>query len=289
MIDSATESSSEPPLLVAEDLELTQSERSLSWPGVVSVRAQRLLCVGAAQALLAAAIDTAMVRRGSLKLRGRNPQELLLAGQAGYCPRALPVPPDFRVFDALLGSARLIGLGGADVHHALARVEAEGLARRVLKDLGPLEQRLVGLAHGLTGNPELVLLEDPFDGLEDDAAELVLSVLERELEGRSWIVGTQLASPWSRRLAQTADFALSADGGTLVGPIAPRELVSPGSWVRFEEITNHLVSLLTERGAEVVRTPSQHVLLVRRLSGLAIADVATQAGAALLELSPLAP
>jgi hypothetical protein len=285
----AFESSSEPPLLEAEDLELTHAERSLSWPGVVSVRAQRLLCVGAAQALLAAAIDRSMVRRGSLKLQGRNPQELLLSGQAGYCPRALPVPPDFRVFDALLGSARLIGLGAADVHHALARAEAEGLARRVVKDLGPLEKRLVGLAHGFTGHPGLVLLEDPFEDLEDDAAELVLSVLSRELEGRSWIVGTRLASPWSRRLAQTAELALSADGGTLLGPISPRELVTKGSWVRFDAVTNSLISLLTERGAEVVRTPSQQVVLVRRLSGLSIADVATQAGAALLELSPLAP
>jgi hypothetical protein len=287
--ESAFESTSEPPLLVAEDLELTLSGRSISWPGAVSVRARRLLCVGAAQALLAAAVDRSMVRRGSLKLQGRNPRELLLSGEAGYCPRALPVPPDFRVFDALLGSARLIGLGGADVHHALARAEAEGLARRVVKDLGPLERRLVGLAHGFTGHPELILLEDPFEGLEDDAAELVLSVLSRELEGRSWIVGTRLASPWSRRLAQTAELALSADGGTLLGPISPRELVTKGSWVRFDQITSSLVSLLTERGAEVVRTPSQHVVLVRHLSGLSIADVATQAGAALLELSPLAP
>lgn len=289
MSESVADSSDEPPLLVAEDLELTHAERSLSWPGAVSVRAQRLLCVGAAQALLAAAIDVAMIRRGSLKLKGRNPQELLLSGRAGYCPRALPVPGDFRVFDALLGSARLIGLGGADVHHALARTEAEGLARRLVKELGPLEQRLVGLAHGFTGSPELILFEDPFDGLEDDAAELVLSVLERELDGRSWIGGTSLASPWSRRLAQTAELALSADGGTLLGPIAPRELVTPGSWVRFDEITSDLVSLLTERGGEVVRTPSQHVVLIRGLSGLSIADVATQADAALLELSPLAP
>lgn len=287
MTESAAASPSEPALLLAENLELVHGGRVLSWPEAVSIDAERLLCVGQAQALLAACIDVTLIRRGSLRLRGEAPRELLLSGRAGYCPRELPVPPDFRVFDALLGSARLIGLGARDVEHALTRTEAEGLGRRRIKELGTLERRLVGLAHGLTGSPKLVLLEDPFADLEDDAAELMLAVLDRELDGRAWITGTALASPWSRRWAQSAEVALSADAGTLLGPVAPHELVSPGSWARFDQINGDLVEQLAQRGAEVVRTPNQQVLLVRRLGGLAIADIAGQTGASLLELVPL--
>lgn len=287
MTENTAESPGERALLLAENLELGHDGRVLSWPDTVSVRAERLLCVGQAEALLTACVDPTLIRRGSLRLRGDAPRDLLLSGRAGYCPKDLPVPPEFRVFDALLGSARLIGLGARDVEQALRRAEADGLGRRRISELGRLERRLVGLAHGLTGSPELFLLEDPFTGLEDDAAELMLAVLERELEGRAWITGTDLASPWSRRWAQTAELALSADGEALLGPVAPQELVSPGSWARFDQVNGDLVDQLTGRGAEVITTPNQHVLVVRRLGGLAIADVASQTGASLLELVPL--
>ncbi len=152
-----------------------------------------------------------------------------------------------RFESALLGSARLIGLGASDVRQALDRSEAEGLGKRRLKDLGPLEQRLVGLAHGLSSDPELLLLEDSCEGLEDDDAELLLSALERAIVGRSWILGSELRSPWSRRLAQAAELALTAEGGTLLGPIRTADLASPGLWARFDRVSEELMAALIGR------------------------------------------
>jgi hypothetical protein len=288
LLDSPAEDAQ--PLLSAEDLELwAMPQQALVRSGTLSVSCKRLVCVGQARALVQAAVDSTRIQSGSLLFLGQSAEELLSSGRAGYCPRVLPAPLEFSVENALIGSARLIGLGPREVKRALNRSEAEGLSKRHLKDLGPLEHRLVGMAHGLSSDPELVMLDDPFEGLDDDAAELLLTVIERECSGRSWILGTDLRSPWSRRMSQAGELALSVEGGTLFGPVAPTELTSPGAWARFDRVSDERVASLAARGAEIVRTPSQSVLLVRRLGGLAIADTAAGLGCSLLELTPLMP
>jgi hypothetical protein len=278
------------PLLRAEDLELLVApDRPLTRAGTLEVAGKSLVCLGQARAVLAAATRPELVRSGALRFLGQAPAALLASGRAGYCPRALPAPPEFTVLAALLGSVRLIGLGASDVRRALDRCEAEGLAKRPLKELGPLEHHLVGLAHGIASNPELLLVEDPFDDVEDEQAELLFSIAEREVAERRWLFGTELRSPWARRLAQSAEHALTSEGGTLFGPIHPADLVSPGAWVRFDRVTDDLLGALASRGAEVVRTPSETVVLVRRMGGLGIADIAAGLGFCLLELTPLMP
>lgn len=276
-------------LLAAEDLDLVGPDRDLACAGALEVDGKSLVCVGQARALLTATIHPELLRGGRLRLLGQTPSALLASGRAGYCPRVLPAPPEFTVEVALLGSVRLIGLGASDVRRALDRCEAEGLAKRHLKDLGPLERRLVGLAHGIASNPDLLLLEDPFEQIGDDQAELLSAVVQREVAERCWILGTELRSPWARRLAMTGQHALTSEGGTLLGPIRPADLASPGSWARFDRVTDELVVALVGRGAEVVRSPSQTVMLVRRLGGLGIAEIAAGLGSCLLELTPLMP
>lgn len=290
MTDAALSRSAQPPLLRTDELVVElEPGQTLGRPGTLVVEGESLACVGSARALLPVTIDQGLLRGGSLLLRGEVAQALLASGRAGYCPQTLPAPQDFRVEDALIGSARLIGLGSRDVRRALERTEAEGLAKKRLKDLGPLQHRLVGLAHGLVSDPELVLIEDPCLDLDDEPAELVLTVLERELKGRSWILGTDLRSPWSRRLFLTAELAVAAEAGALLGPVPPAELNSPGKWARFDRVSEELLRGLEGRGAQVVRTPSENVVLLRRLSGLAALEVAASVGACLLELTPLSP
>lgn|GEM_PF-1284471 len=276
-------------LLRAEDLDIVAPDWDLASAGALEVDGQSLVCVGQARALLTLTIHPEVLRKGTLRLLGQTPRALLASGRAGYSPRVLPAPLEFTVEGALLGSVRLIGLGASDVRRALDRCEAEGLARRHLKDLGPLERRLVGLAHGIASNPELLLLEDPFDEIEDDQAELLSSIIEREVAERCWILGTELRSPWARRLAMTGQHAVTSEGGTLLGPIRPADLASPGTWARFDRVTEELVLALVGRGAEVARSPSQTVMLVRRLGGLGIAEIAAGLGSCLLELTPLMP
>jgi len=278
------------PLLATHDLALAlPSGRELALEAALRIPGRRLLCAGDARYLLDAMVDPDVLRRGEMQIWGEAPSVALASGRAGYCPEQLPAPADFDVFGALLGSARLIGCSATDVRLALERTQAEGLGRRRLQDLGVLERRLVGLAHGLTGDPELVLLDDPFADLEDTAAELVWSVLMRELEHRAWIFGSNLRSPWARRFALAAEQALTGEGGTILGPLPAAELVASGAWARFDHVSEELLAAVRQRGADVVRMPRHDVLLVRRLGGLALAEAAAGVGCSLLELVPLTP
>ena len=101
-----------PPLLGAEDLELWATpQQALVRPGTLSVRCERLVCVGQARVLLQAAVDPSRVRSGNLLFLGLPAAALLSSGRAGYCPRALPAPAEFSVESALIGSARDVRSG----------------------------------------------------------------------------------------------------------------------------------------------------------------------------------
>lgn len=260
-------------------------ERSVVGPELLSLGHRSLACLGGRD-LLRCFVEPERILRGSLLIWGASPASLLLAGRAGYAPGELPAPPEMQLLEALSLGGKLIGLGAAEARAALARVELGGLAKKKLSTLTLLQHRLAGLAHALMGNPRLLFLEDPFEALGDSEAEFLETVLETELLERAFIVSSELESPWSRRLIHRAETRLSCRLGNLVGPLDAHTLESRALWARFSAISPALTDELRERGAEVIRTPHPDLLLIRALSGLAVAEVSQKTGCTLLELRP---
>lgn len=287
-----------PALLEATDLELATPSGSIRKDGALVVTGPSLVCIGRAEALLQALVKPAWRKSGSIRLLGSEPSALLETGRAGYCPRVLPLPGDFRVEEALRHSARLVVGRAVDVRGALERVGIGKLRRRKLSSLSELEQRLLGLAHGLTSSPELLLAEDLLTGLADPAAQHLALLLEREIEGRSFVLAASGDRPSSRRLAELAEQALRVDAGLLLGPSETTALPRASIWARFDRVVPELCSALEARGGRVVRGPSAQVLWISGLPGPAsaentventagiVAEVARAAGVTLEELEP---
>jgi branched-chain amino acid transport system ATP-binding protein len=70
-----------------------------------------------------------------------------------------------------------------DVIEALSFVGLDGVANRRVGVLGARERRLVEVARAVTGNPKVVLLDEPAAGLPDDETEdlgrVISSIPER--------------------------------------------------------------------------------------------------------------
>ncbi len=135
---------------------------------------------------------------GAVKMFGHAPDKHICIG---YVPQRNAIDWDFPVTVrdvVMMGRTRLIGLfrrpskkDYAIVNEALARVEAQHLAKVQIGDLSGGQQQRVFIARALAQSADLLLLDEPLNGLDIPSQEKVFSVLESlRADGIAVIVAT---------------------------------------------------------------------------------------------------
>jgi len=109
-------------------------------------------------------------------------------GRFGYMPEERGLYPKMRVLEQLVYLARLHGLSAAAAtRNATALVERLGLGERKDEDIEKLSlgnQQRVQIAASLVHDPEVLVLDEPFSGLDPMAVNVVVDVLrERAAQG----------------------------------------------------------------------------------------------------------
>jgi ABC-2 type transport system ATP-binding protein len=99
----------------------------------------------------------------------------------GYMPEQRGLYPKMRITDQLVYFARLHGLGRDEAHEAAARwLDTLGLTDRAgdrLEDLSHGNQQRVQLAAALVHDPELLVLDEPFSGLDPFGVQSMAEIL----------------------------------------------------------------------------------------------------------------
>ncbi|MGE4422104.1 MAG: ABC transporter ATP-binding protein [Pseudodesulfovibrio sp.] len=156
---------------------------------------------------------------GSLRLFGGPVAPTRLRGRVGLVLQS-PSGQLFEdtVLDELAFAARRKGLSD---HEGRSRHVAEGLGIDALLDRPPFllsygQQRLTALGACLTQEPDLLILDDPFAGLDRDARERVHGLLDRERAERGMAVLVTGHNPTSSlRFDDFYTRELRIDGGRL--------------------------------------------------------------------------
>ena len=193
-------------------------------------------------------------------------------------------------YNHLLFLAQSQGLPRQRVDEVLALV---GLAEVAHKRTGGyslgMSQR-VGIAAAMLGNPRVLLLDEPVNGLDPEGILWVRNLMKQlAAEGRTIFVSSHLMN----EMAVTADHLIVIGRGRLIADCPTQEFIERSSersvLVRSPQ-ADTLAGLITAQGGSVVTQPgdgSQPAgLSVTGLAAPRIGEIAAAAGIVLHELSP---
>lgn len=169
------------------------------------------------------------------------------------------------VFDDVAFGPRQHGLAEGDVRdrvsRALAELAIEHLADRVPHNLSGGEKRKAALAGALAMDPELLVLDEPFEGLDPESRAHVLELLERLSKERGMTI--VLTTHDIDAVPEFADYAyVLAPGGTIAVRGTPQEVFANASALRASNIRPPILAELFERLREEAPDAPDPVLTV---------------------------
>ena len=200
--------------------------------------------------------------------------------------------------------ARAIHTGRSAYNHLLALAQTHGIARsrvnEVIEVVGlqdvarqrvggfslGMGQRL-GVAAALLGDPRVLILDEPANGLDPEGILWIRTLLKRlAKEGRTVFLSSHLMA----EMAQTAERLVVIGRGRLIADTTVEEFVrraSTGAAVRVvSPQATALRDALTAKNARV-DSIERGVLEVHGLTGQAIGEIALAEGIVLAELTPV--
>jgi zinc transport system ATP-binding protein len=163
---------------------------------------------------------------GQIAFDGRIAMNWVGSGAMGYVPQSFAVDPTLPVtvadFLALTRQRRPVCLGvtrgaRATIARLLDRVGLPGLGDRPLAVLSGGELRRVLLAHALDPAPELLILDEPTAGLDDNAVRILDEILlTSKHSGQTTVLMVSHDVEQVRRVADRVtvlDRSIAAEGG----------------------------------------------------------------------------
>ncbi len=205
--------------------------------------------------------------------------------QAGALLEAKSFHKGRSAFHHLLALAQTHGISSSRVDDVLVMAGLESVAHRRAGGFSLGMAQRLGIAAALIGDPAVIILDEPVNGLDPDGVIWIRTLLKSlAAEGRTVLISSHLMS----EMAVTADHLLIIGRGRLLADTPVSDLIAR---VAVDEVlvrspqAAELRELLVERAA-VVDPVQPGMLRVRGASAELIGDLAAEWGLVLHELIP---
>jgi ABC-2 type transport system ATP-binding protein len=188
-------------------------------------------------------------------------------------------------FNHLLWMSQSNGLPAKRVDEVLELVGLTSVANRRTKGFSLGMGQRLGIAAALLGDPEVLLLDEPVNGLDTEGIRWIRDLMKRlASEGRTILLSSHLMS----EMELTADHLVVIGRGRLIADTSMREFIERNSQrvtvVRSPEI-DKLREALEHAGATLQRD-FEGAWAVSGLDAATIGDIASARGIRLHELTP---
>ena len=189
-------------------------------------------------------------------------------------------------YNHLLCLAQSNGIARSRVAEVLDIVGLEEVGRRRAGGFSLGMSQRLGLAAALLGDPQVVLCDEPVNGLDPEGI-LWIRTLLRSLaaEGRTVFVSSHLMS----EMALTADHVIVVGQGQVIADTSTADLIAGSSLnsvlVRSPR-REQLVGLLSAQGAQIQPDSDPSAIRITGMGAAEIGDLAAAHGIALHELAP---
>ena len=150
---------------------------------------------------------------------------LAARAKVGYLPESVPLYPEMRVEEYLGYRAALKGVPRRDrrarLDEALAAVALEPERRRIIGQLSKGYRQRVGLADALLHRPEVLILDEPTDGLDPNQRRDTLALIAKLGAERTVILSTHILP----EVESVCGRVVILDRGRIIAEGRPAELV----------------------------------------------------------------
>ena len=189
-------------------------------------------------------------------------------------------------YDHLLAMAQTHGIGRRRVDELIELVGLTEVARKRVGQFSLGMGQRLGIASALLGDPGILLLDEPVNGLDPEGIHWVRNLLKSlAAEGRTVFVSSHLMS----EMALTADQLIVVGRGHLIAATSVEQFIRSASTLKVRVRSpqaGELVKLLSEPEIEVHES-GQGVLEASGLTSAQIGELAASRGIVLYELFPI--
>jgi ABC-2 type transport system ATP-binding protein len=184
--------------------------------------------------------------------------------------------------DHLRMLSRSVGIPDARVDEVLALVELQAAAKRRVKGYSLGMRQRLGLASALLGNPDLLVLDEPANGLDPEGVRWLRDFLrDFAAGGRTVLISSHVLA----EIAQTVDQVLIISHGRLITESTLDDLTAHvGGAVRVQSPQLDQLAAALQREGIVSTKGNDHALLVQGTTRERVGDIALAAGIAIYEL-----
>jgi ABC-2 type transport system ATP-binding protein len=163
----------------------------------------------------------------------QNPIEV--KRRIGYLPEAAPSYTDMSVLSFLVFAAEMRGLRGEERRSAVRRVvglcHLEGVLGQTIDTLSKGFRHRTGLAQALIHDPEVLILDEPTDGLDPNQKHEVRTLIREMGSSKAIIFSTHILE----EVEAACTRAIIIDRGRIVANGTPQELKARASTGRLDD------------------------------------------------------
>jgi ABC-2 type transport system ATP-binding protein len=220
---------------------------------------------------------------GTARIRGHDIQTDGIAARSalGYLPEGAPAYADMTPADFLGFIARIRGFSGAEaekrIGQAVERVDIGHVLRQPIETLSKGFKRRVGLAQAILHDPEVLVLDEPTDGLDPNQKHQVRALIAGMAAEKAIIISTHILE----EVDAVCTRAMVIAGGRVLLDGTPAELEARSPrhlavYVRAEAplpetVSGALAALPGVRAVEAAAKANDHGAYVLPLDGADIA------------------